>query len=81
MHRAHLLNPSDEATEPCEALPEGFDTGLAVAFAGKEAELKFELRNLTNTKYQEFQESGDNKIFYNRYRQGISASVGVEINF
>ena len=50
-------------------------------FAGKEAELKFELRNLTNTKYQEFQESGDNKIFYNRYRQGISASVGVEINF
>jgi TonB-dependent receptor len=49
--------------------------------AGKEAELKFEARNLTNTKYQEFQESGDNRIFYNRYRQGISASIGVEINF
>ena len=48
---------------------------------GKEAELKFEARNLTNTKYQEFQESGSNKIFYNRYRQGISASIGVEINF
>jgi hypothetical protein len=48
---------------------------------GKEAELKFEARNLTNTKYQEFQESGDNIIFYNRYKQGISASVGVEINF
>ncbi len=48
---------------------------------GKEAELKFEARNLTNTKYQEFQESGDNRIFYNRYKQGISASVGVEINF
>lgn len=54
---------------------EGFTVG------GKEAELKFEVRNLTNTKYQEFQESGDNKIFYNRYRQGISASIGVEINF
>ena len=54
---------------------EGFTIG------GKEAELKFEARNLTNTKYQEFQESGDNIIFYNRYNQGISASIGVEINF
>jgi TonB dependent receptor/TonB-dependent Receptor Plug Domain len=48
---------------------------------GKEAELKFEVRNLTNAKYQEFQESGDNIIYYNRYKQGISASIGVEINF
>ncbi len=48
---------------------------------GKEAELKFEARNLTNTKYQEFQKSGDNIIYYNRYKQGISASIGVEINF
>lgn len=54
---------------------EGFTLG------GKDAELKFEVRNLTNTKYQEFQESGANKIFYNRYRQGISASIGVELNF
>ena len=48
---------------------------------GKEAELKFEARNLTNTKYQEFQQSGDNIIYYNRYKQGISASIGVELNF
>ena len=48
---------------------------------GKEAELKFEARNLTNTKYQEFQQNGENIIFYNRYKQGISASIGVEINF
>ena len=54
---------------------EGFTVG------GKEAELKFEVRNLTNTKYQELQESGENVIFYNRYKQGISASIGVEINF
>ncbi|WP_411291191.1 TonB-dependent receptor domain-containing protein [Sphingorhabdus sp.] len=54
---------------------EGFTVG------GKEAELKFEVRNLTNTKYQELQQSGENKIFYNRYKQGISASIGVEINF
>jgi TonB-dependent receptor len=49
--------------------------------AGKEGELKFEVRNLTNTKYQEFQESGDNIIYYNRYKQGISASLGLEITF
>lgn len=48
---------------------------------GKEAELKFEARNLTNTRYQEFQKLGDNIIYYNRYRQGISASIGVELNF
>lgn len=48
---------------------------------GKEAELKLEVRNLLKTKYQEFQESGDNIIFYNRYKQGISASLGVELNF
>ena len=48
---------------------------------GKEAELKFEVRNLLRTKYQEFQESGDNIIFYNRYKQGISASLGIELTF
>ena len=54
---------------------EGFKIG------GKEAELKFEVRNLTNTKYQELQENGENVIFYNRYKQGMSASIGVEISF
>jgi len=54
---------------------EGFKLG------GTEGELKFEVRNLTNTKYQELQESGENVIFYNRYKQGISASIGFEINF
>ncbi len=54
---------------------EGFKIG------GKEGELKLELRNLTNTKYQEFQESGDNIIYYNRYKQGISASIGLEFTF
>jgi TonB-dependent receptor len=54
---------------------EGFKLG------GTEGELKFEVRNLTNTKYQELQENGENKIFYNRYKQGISASIGFEINF
>src|SRR3546814_4827040 len=34
--------------------------------AGKEVELKFEARNLTGRNYQEVQESGDNRIYFNR---------------
>ncbi len=52
-----------------------------IKLAGLEAELKFEARNLTGTKYQEFQENGDNKIFYNRYKTGTSVSLGIELKF
>ena len=48
---------------------------------GQPAEVKFEVRNITATKYQEFQQSGDNKIFYNLYDVGTTASVGVALNF
>jgi len=37
MNRLHLFNASDEAIELGKALPEGFDAGFAVAFAGEEA--------------------------------------------
>ncbi len=49
--------------------------------AGKDIEVKLELRNLTNNRYRELQESGDNRIFYNRYREGFSASFGIDITF
>jgi hypothetical protein len=49
--------------------------------AGQELELKFELRNLTKTKYTEFQKSGDNRIIYNEYDPGFSASMGISFNF
>jgi hypothetical protein len=49
--------------------------------AGQEADLKFELRNLTKTKYSEFQQSGDNRIIYNQYDPGVSASIGLSFNF
>jgi TonB-dependent receptor len=52
-----------------------------IKIGGKEVEVKLEVRNLTNNKYQELQENGDNRIFYNRYREGISASFGIDINF
>jgi outer membrane receptor protein involved in Fe transport len=48
---------------------------------GKEIELKFEARNLTGRKYQEVQTSGDNKIFFNRYRLGRTFSLSASLKF
>jgi outer membrane receptor protein involved in Fe transport len=52
-----------------------------IKIGGKEVELKFEARNLTGTKYREFQQSGDNRIFYNLYKPGTSFSLGIDIEF
>lgn len=52
-----------------------------IKIAGQEAELKVELRNLTRTKYSEFQQSGDNRIIYNQYAPGVSGSVGLSFTF
>lgn len=53
--------------------------GLKIA--GQEAEFKFELRNITRTKFREFQQSGDNIIIYNQYDRGLSASASLSFNF
>ena len=52
-----------------------------VRIAGIETELKFEARNITGTKYQEFQQSGTNKVFYNLYNVGTTVSLGLGVNF
>ena len=52
-----------------------------IKLGSKEVELKLELRNLTNNKYRELQESGANRIYYNLYKEGISASFGIDITF
>ena len=44
-------------------------------------EMKLEVRNITGTKYQELQENGANKVFYNLYNVGTVASLGFSINF
>ncbi|MDB5683683.1 MAG: TonB-dependent receptor [Sphingomonas bacterium] len=48
-------------------------------FYGREIELKFEARNLTGTRYQEFQRSGDNRIDVNNYKVGSSFSLGLGV--
>lgn len=53
----------------------------AITIAGLESELKFEARNITATKYQEFQELGDRRIYYNRYDVGASFALGLGVKF
>ena len=53
----------------------------AVEIQGVSAEIKFEVRNITGTKYQEFQQSGDNRVYYNLYNVGTTGSLGIGINF
>ncbi|HKX22745.1 MAG TPA: TonB-dependent receptor [Rhizorhapis sp.] len=48
---------------------------------GSEAEAKLEARNLTGTKFEEFQKLGDNKVIINRYKLGTSLSFGIGMKF
>lgn len=48
---------------------------------GVDAELKFTARNILGTKYQEYQQDGDNRIYYNRYNVGTQTTIGIGFNF
>jgi TonB-dependent receptor len=53
-----------------------------VDFVGKKVEIKAEARNLTGTRYQEFQTfEGGNKVLVNQYRLGRLISLGASITF
>ncbi|MGN6280098.1 MAG: TonB-dependent receptor domain-containing protein [Sphingomonas sp.] len=52
-----------------------------VDFLGVPTEIKFEVRNLTGTKYQEYQELGDNRVYYNRYKVGTTVNLGASVTF
>lgn len=52
-----------------------------VTIAGIDTELKFEARNITATKYQEFQQFNGNRIYYNLYDVGASFSLGLGVKF
>jgi outer membrane receptor protein involved in Fe transport len=53
----------------------------AIRFLGAEAELKLEARNLLGQDYEEFQQSGDNRIDINSYKVGRTVSVGMSLKF
>lgn len=48
-------------------------------FSGKQIELKFEARNLTGTRYQEYQNFGTSQVFINRYNLGRVFSIGLNV--
>jgi hypothetical protein len=48
---------------------------------GQDAEVKFEARNLLGRGYSEFQRSGGNVIYYNKYDVGTSIGLSVSMNF
>lgn len=52
-----------------------------VAIGDHDLEFKFEARNLTNTKYQEFQELNGSRIDNNTYALGRTFTIGVTANF
>ena len=52
-----------------------------VDFLGTRVELKGEVRNLTGTKYQEFQTFEDRRVFINRFEQGRMFTLGASVTF
>ena len=52
-----------------------------VKVAGVSFDVKLEVRNITGTKYKEYQQSGANRIYYNFYNVGTSGTLGVNLNF
>lgn len=50
-----------------------------VDFMGRNAEIKFEARNLLGQDYEEFQQFGDNRIEINSYDVGTSLSLGISL--
>ena len=48
---------------------------------GINSEVKFEARNITGRKYQEFQEQDGNKVYYNRYKIGTTIAASLTVAF
>lgn len=64
--------------------------GLALDFVARQgvklpgginSEFKFEARNITGRKFQEFQQAGDTKVFYNRYKIGTTIAASLTVAF
>ena len=52
-----------------------------VKLAGVNTEMKFEVRNITGTRVQEYQDNGVNRINYNNYNVGTTFSFGLGLKF
>jgi tRNA uridine 5-carboxymethylaminomethyl modification enzyme len=61
--------------------PRTLPAGEAVRVLGKEIELKFEARNITGQRHEEFQRSGTNRIDVNTYNVGTTVSLSATVKF
>ncbi len=52
-----------------------------VKLGGRQFDVKFEARNLTNRDYKEQQRSGSNSVLFNFYRMGINVNLSVSTTF
>lgn len=52
-----------------------------IVVAGLNLDFKFEARNLTNTRFQEFQRLNDSRVDYNTFALGRTFQLGVSVNF
>ncbi len=52
-----------------------------VKIGGVATEIKLDVRNITGTRFREFQQSGANRIFYNLYSVGTTASLSLGVKF
>ena len=48
---------------------------------GVNSEFKFEARNITGRKFQEYQQMDGNKVFYNRYKIGTTIAASLTVAF
>ena len=53
----------------------------AMDFMGKEVELKFEARNITGRRHEEFQQSGSNRVDINTYDVGTTLALSASVKF
>ena len=52
-----------------------------VKLAGQEIDLKFEARNITGRRHEEFQQAGGNRVEINTYDVGRSFSLSASLKF
>ncbi|GAA4770074.1 TonB-dependent receptor [Stakelama sediminis] len=52
-----------------------------IRIAGIELKAKVAVRNITGNIYKEYQQSDDNRVYWNRYRQGTSAKFTLGLDF
>lgn len=48
---------------------------------GINSEFKFEARNITGRKFQEYQQAGDTRVYYNRYKIGTTIAGSLTVAF